>query len=429
MLAAISQTAVIAVFASLHLVFRMLFAWAVTLILAGFLWSGLFYGMNDGPGWIFGLLCMLLMVSVLIGTISHIRRVGLIASRVDRTTLSTRHRRQIEMPCEAGEAFDMLDAALRELPRCEHIESARDSLQARARVPRADPYAERPPSRFNVFARLAIKHNQIKATVTPGHGTSSITLLCGPDAEVWTDLLLLDDGSNLENVEALTRAITRRVSERRRSEKAEVAQTVTDKELTVARLNLLHAQVEPHFLYNTLASAQVLTRTDPARADQMLGHLIQYLRRSLPQIDDTDSTLGDELERAQAYLEILKIRMGNRLQLQIDVPDPLKRQPFPPMMLQTLVENAIKHGLEPKTEGGTVWIRAREHDGQVSVTVADDGLGFNAQTGGTGIGLKNVRERLRLLHGGAANFSIVSNFPAGVAATIAVPTAGERRHD
>ena len=417
-------------FASLFLTVRMLIAWAAALIVAGFFWSGLFHRMDEGPGWIFGLLAMLLMVSVLIGTISHIRRVSLIASRLDRATLSTRHRRQIEMPCDAGEAFDMLDAALRELPRCEDIESARDSLQARAKVRRADPYAAQPPSRFNVFARLAIKRNQVIATVAPGHGSSSITLLCGPDADVWTDLFLLDDGSNLENVEALTRAITRRVSERRRSEKAEVAQTVTDKELTVAKLNLLHAQVEPHFLYNTLASAQVLTRTDPARADHMLGHLIQYLRRSLPQMDDTLSTLGDELERAQAYLEILKIRMGNRLQLQIDVPEALKRQPFPPMMLQTLVENAIKHGLEPKTDGGTVWIRAREHDGQVSVTVADDGLGFNAQTAGTGIGLKNVRERLRLLHGGAASFSIVSNFPAGVAATIAVPAvAGERRHD
>jgi LytS/YehU family sensor histidine kinase len=96
------------------------------------------------------------------------------------------------------------------------------------------------------------------------------------------------------------------------------------------------------------------------------------------------------------------------------------------MMLQTLVENAIKHGLEPRTGGGTVWIRARQGDGQVAITVADDGAGFGAKPGGTGIGLKNVRERLRLLHGNAASLAVVANFPQGVASTITVPAASEQ---
>ena len=135
-------------------------------------------------------------------------------------------------------------------------------------------------------------------------------------------------------------------------------------------------------------------------------------------------TLGEEVERARAYLEILQIRMGPRLQLQIEVPRHLLAMPFPTMMLQTLVENAIKHGLEPRTAGGTVWILARETEGRVAVTVADDGQGFGgSNSSGTGIGLQNVRERLRLAYGSEASLSVVANFPNGVAATITVPTA------
>ena len=182
--------------------------------------------------------------------------------------------------------------------------------------------------------------------------------------------------------------------------------------------------MEPHFLYNTLASAQLLTKSDPVRAEQMLGHLIQFLRNSLPDADDAMSQLGTELERALAYLEILKIRMGDRLSVQVDVPDNLRATPMPPMMLQTLVENAIKHGLEPRTGGGTVWIRARRsEEGVVAVTVADDGEGLNTKNSGTGIGLKNVRERLRLMFGGKAALAVIANFPTGVAATITVPPA------
>ena len=133
------------------------------------------------------------------------------------------------------------------------------------------------------------------------------------------------------------------------------------------------------------------------------------------------STLGTELERARAYLGILKIRMGARLNLQIEVPQYLRQVELPPMMLQTLVENAIKHGLEPKSGGGTIWIMARSGNGTVIVTVADDGKGFSDDGAGTGIGLRNVRERLRLTYGAAASFAILANFPDGVTATITVP--------
>lgn len=405
-------------------VLRLAIAWMLGIALVASLWSNLpLIGWIEWPIVLAGMITMALVVA---GALSHLGRVRLIAGRIDRSTLANRQRRQIEIPFEAGEAFDLLDAAIRELPRIEHVESARDSLQMRARVGRPRPHADHTLGRWNPLLRwFGNPRNQILATVTPGDDTGSVTLICEPEAPAWSDWFLVDDATNYENAEAITRAITRRVAERRRDEKADAAQTAVEKELTVARLNLLHAQVEPHFLYNTLASAQLLTRSDPARADEMLGHLIQYLRHSLPSADEAMSTLGAELERAIAYLEILKIRMGPRLNVQIDVPEPLRAALLPPMMLQTLVENAIKHGLEPRTGGGTVWIRARRGDGQIEVTVADDGEGFNSRTSGTGIGLKNVRERLRLAFGGTASLAVVANFPAGVAATISVPARQE----
>lgn len=416
-------------FASLILILRHLLAWAVALLVAGMVWSGIFSGMNDGPGWIFGLLAMFLMISALGSAITHVRRVWLVAGRLDGSTLAGRQRRQVELPMDAGQAYAVVEAAVAELPRVEDVESSAGSLQVRAYVRRVDPWNGRQPSRWNLPARLAIKRNSVQATVTPGQGTSTVTLLFEPDAGWWADLLALDEGSNYENAEAVTRAISRRVADQRRDEQAAAEQTQVEKELSVARLNLLHAQVEPHFLYNTLANAQVLTRTDPGRADQMLGHLIQYLRSSLPQVDESVSTLGVELERTRAYLEILRIRMGARLAVEVQVPNELHGVHLPAMALQTLVENAIKHGLEPKPGGGTIWILARGFDDHVTVTVADDGLGFGQGTSGTGIGLKNLRERLRLTCGEQAGVAIVANFPSGVAATMTLPQpAQERTH-
>jgi len=264
----------------------------------------------------------------------------------------------------------------------------------------------------------------VHATVTPGERVASVTLISEPEGGAWRDWLTVDDGAKLDAIEATTRAITRRVSERRKVEEAQARETASEKELGIAKLSLLQAQVEPHFLYNTLANAQVLTRSDPAKADRMIGNLIAYLRHSLPRADAGFSTVGEELDSTRAYLEILRIRMGERLAVQIQVPDALKAVPLPPMMLQTLAENAIKHGLEPLPGGGTVWILAREAGDKASLTVADDGRGFSEDSTGTGIGLKNLRERLRLAYGDAAAFTIAANFPRGVAATITVPRAG-----
>lgn len=401
---------------SLAFLLRLLAAWSLLyLVSLGYVSNAV----GRDPPSIFFLIFMAFLAVVAATAISHIRRVRLITDSVSAGSLSSRQRRQIEIPFEAGEAFDLLSAAIAELPGVQEVQATRDSLQVRAKIERPDPYGTE--HRYSPTRWLRVVRNQILATVTPNADTASVLLICEPEAGAWSDWLRVDDGSNLENAEAIARALTRRTAERRRGEQAAAAQTATEKELTSAKLSLLHAQVEPHFLYNTLASAQYLTRSDPARADEMLGHLITYLRHSLPRADTSQSTLGEEVERARAYLEILKIRMGPRLQLQIDVPQRLLGMPFPAMMLQTLVENAIKHGLEPRTVGGTVWLLAKEQDGKVAVTVADDGQGFGHGTSGTGIGLKNVRERLRLAYGDSASLSVVANFPSGVAATISLP--------
>jgi hypothetical protein len=375
------------------------------------------------PAWLPALIILGFIFHATFRAFSHVRRVELITDRTDFATLGSRHRRQVEMPMPPDEAFAIVDGAIRELPYVEMVEAARDSLQVRARVKRMDPYMTGKYGRKRASGADGARRNQVLAIVTPGERTSSLLLVCEPEGGPWVDWFMVDDGTNLENIDAITRAITRRIGERRKGEENLVRETAEQKELTVAKLSLLQAQVEPHFLYNTLASAQLLTRTDPARADEMLGHLITYLRHSLPRAEEAFATLGEEVERARAYLQILRIRMGERLKLEIQVPETLKDAMLPPMMLQTLVENAIKHGLEPVPEGGTVWIIAREADGKLTVTIADNGRGFSDEGGGTGIGLKNVRERLRLAYGAAASFSVVSNFPRGVAASLTVPRA------
>ena len=406
--------------ASLLFIIRTAVAWTLAAIGAMVLWHALGFPRIAPLNWLFAVIVVAFAAAKVVHAIAHLRRVQLITGNIDADALSHRQRRQIEMPCGPTEAFAIVEAAIRELPNVTAVESARESLRIRARTVR-----ELAPGAYMLwninFSFLFVRSHQVLATIVAGTDTSSVTLICEPDGGVWSDWFQFDDGSTLENAEALTRTITRRIAEHRRNEQASAHQTSTEKELAVAKLSLLHAQVEPHFLYNTLASAQILTRTDPAKADEMLGNLISYLRHSLPRAENSLSALGDELERSRAYLEILKIRMGDRLGLQIEAPENLKTVAFPAMMLQTLVENAIKHGLEPKYGGGSIWIIARVDGNELKVTVADDGLGLNSQSSGTGIGLKNLRERLRLAYGNAASFAIVANFPNGVAATITVP--------
>ena len=196
------------------------------------------------------------------------------------------------------------------------------------------------------------------------------------------------------------------------------------RQVSEARMQMMQAQVEPHFLFNTLASVEHLIETDPPRASAMQRSLIQYLRAVVPQMRENAAitNLGREADMVHAYLDLLKMRMEERLNVDFNVPDGLRSAAFPPMMLQSLVENAITHGLEGKPQGGTLRVSAEVAHNKLRVTVSDDGLGFGAITSnGTGLGLQNIRERLKLLHGNAAQLIIAPNLPSGVSATIEVP--------
>jgi hypothetical protein len=196
------------------------------------------------------------------------------------------------------------------------------------------------------------------------------------------------------------------------------------RQLSEAKMQMMQAQVEPHFLFNTLASVEHLIETDPPRASAMQRSLIKYLRAVLPQMRESSlmSNLGQEADMVAAYLALLKMRMEERLTIDFDIPDGLRTACFPPMMLQSTVENAIKHGLEAKPEGGTLKVRADVAHNKLRVTVTDNGLGFGAKPStGTGLGLTNIRERLKLLHGDQASLNIEPNFPSGVIAIIEVP--------
>jgi sensor histidine kinase YesM len=197
-----------------------------------------------------------------------------------------------------------------------------------------------------------------------------------------------------------------------------------ERQLAQARLQALQAQIEPHFLFNTLASVDFLIESDPGRASRMQKHLIQYLRSALPQMRSSQSNLGREFDLSRAYLEILKMRMEERLTLVFDVPDGLRSAEFPPMMLQSLVENAIAHGLEPSAEGGELRVLARVADGQLVVDVADTGIGLKAAEGaskGTGLGLRNIRERLLALYGVLGSFELSDIQPHGAVASLRIP--------
>ena len=216
---------------------------------------------------------------------------------------------------------------------------------------------------------------------------------------------------------------------KRAEAQAQVAHAAAEREtlhrqITEAKMQVMQAQVEPHFLFNTLASVEYLIETDPPRASAMQRRLIQYLRAVLPQMRDAaaSTTLGREAGMVRAYLDLLKMRMEERLTVDFQIPDGLRSAAFPPMMLQSLVENAIKHGIEPKAEGGTLKVIAEVIDNRLRVTVADNGLGFGAvASDGTGLGLQSIRDRLKLLYGNTASLDITPCQPTGVSAAIEVP--------
>lgn len=221
--------------------------------------------------------------------------------------------------------------------------------------------------------------------------------------------------------------------EQRRLEQHEHVQVLAsvraEKQLADLRLGVLQSQVEPHFLFNTLAALRSLLRSDPVRAEAMLDALVDYLRATIPKLradaGRVDTCLADQVELCRRYLELMQLRMGERLQFRIDLPEALGRLPFPPLLLISLVENAVKHGLEPKPGPALLTLKARRLFDRLEVSVSDDGIGL--QTGlGPGLGLANIRAQLATRFGNRAKFAICNREHGdGVIATIQVPLTEE----
>lgn len=191
-----------------------------------------------------------------------------------------------------------------------------------------------------------------------------------------------------------------------------------------ARLHLLQAQVKPHFLFNTLANVQALVDTGSPQASAVLGSLIAYLRAAVPRLNETVTTLGQELQLVQAYLELMHMRIPDRLQFAIHVDESAHALRCPPMTLLTLVENAVRHGIDPSEEGGRIDICVQRRGERCVVRVSDTGVGLQQAGNGLGTGLSTLRERLQLSFGGDAELRLTAQQPRGVCVELDFPARG-----
>ena len=190
-----------------------------------------------------------------------------------------------------------------------------------------------------------------------------------------------------------------------------------------AELRLVQSQMEPHFLFNTLANVRSLIDSDPRKAGEMLETFVAFLRTSLRTSRERTVPLVQEMDVVKSYLDLFTMRMGARLRYKIDLPDALRNVRIPPLLIQPLVENAIKHGLEKSVEGGEVVIEVERADGKIRIQVADSGVGIRETMGGSGIGLENVKRRLAIMYGDAGRLVIEENEPSGVKATVEIRDA------
>lgn len=191
--------------------------------------------------------------------------------------------------------------------------------------------------------------------------------------------------------------------------------------LAEASLAVMQAQIEPHFLFNTLANIQHLVRKEPQAGDFMLSQFIRYLRAAMPSMRTNLSTVGREMDLVDAYLKMATVRMGGRLTVKVECAPELHEIELPPVVIQTLVENALIHGVEPKVGPVSIEVVAAKVDGRLEITVTDDGVGIGgAQTSGTGTGLRNIRERLAFIFADRARLSIESREPSGVVSRVSI---------
>lgn len=200
----------------------------------------------------------------------------------------------------------------------------------------------------------------------------------------------------------------------------QLRQSETERRELEAQLKLLQAQIEPHFLFNTLANVASLIESDPVAARRLLDRLNDWLRTALARARSDHATLGDELDMLENHLEILKVRFGERLRWHIEADADARAVRFPPMLLQPLVENALRHGIEPKIGGGELNITVRLEHGRLTLAVHDDGAGLPDQPA-PGAGLANVRARLAALYGNTGHLVLESNAAGGVTAILEIP--------
>lgn len=202
---------------------------------------------------------------------------------------------------------------------------------------------------------------------------------------------------------------------------AEIARAQLKQGESEQQLALLQAQIEPHFLFNVLGNVRRLYRTRPQAGAEAIRSLTRYLRTALPQLRSRRASLGEEITLVRAYLDLFQLRMGAQLSFSVEVEPGLQDAEFPPMLLITLVENAIKHGLEP-TGGGHIEVRARRRRNLLEAAVLDDGVGFGATaSSGTGVGLVNVRRQLTARYQNQARLILEAREPRGAVATIVIP--------
>lgn len=205
---------------------------------------------------------------------------------------------------------------------------------------------------------------------------------------------------------------------------SEKQQSEVSRQLVETRLRVLQAQIEPHFLFNTLASAQQLAQKGAPDAAILIGHLVRFLRTSIPSMRDDTAPLNHEFEQIAAYLAIMQTRMGHRLSFSVNAEADVEAFALPPALVMTLVENAIKHGIEPAENGGRIDVKARRAQGDVVITVADTGAGLTfveTKEHGSGMGLSNIAQRLQVIYGGIAQVRLEQNAPTGCVATLILP--------
>ncbi len=204
-------------------------------------------------------------------------------------------------------------------------------------------------------------------------------------------------------------------------QKEKIKRLTIEKEAAMTSLRLLQAQIEPHFLFNTLSNVISLFDIDIEKARQMLININEYLRICLQRTRQEMITLTEELDLVRQYLEIFKIRMGKRLNYEIHDRTSILELPFPPLIIQPLVENSIKYGLEPQLDGGTITIDCRVEESILKIEIIDTGTGLDKDAGKAGIGINNVSLRLDNIYDGEAGLELTQNHPTGIKAVIKVP--------